>query len=60
MRSYLSGAIVGAFVGSIMTFLYINNNGEIEDKTKKFKNTSRKLANFVANLGEEMSDNIKR
>ena len=35
MRGYFGGMVIGAIVGSVMTFLYINHEKEIEQKTKQ-------------------------
>lgn len=55
MRGYFGGMVIGAIVGSVMTFLYINHEKEIEQKTKQVIAKSKKAANFMENLDEEMS-----
>ncbi len=60
MRGYLGGMVIGVIVGSVMTALYINNEREVEHKTRQVKAQSRKAVHLINNLEEEAAELIKR
>lgn len=57
MRGYLGGMVIGAIVGSAMTFLYIQNEKEIEQKTKQVIAKSKKAVNCMQSIDKEMGVN---
>lgn len=53
---YLGGMVIGAILGSVMTFLYIQNEREIEHTTKQVIAKSKKAANYMKNINNEMRE----
>ncbi len=55
MRNYLSSLLMGAAIGSIMTFMYTQqNDSAIETANKQIQAMPKKALNFLQNMSADL------
>lgn len=54
MRGHLGSIVIGAILGSVVTYLYAKNDGKVIKQSKMYQAKSKKAINFLQNMGEDL------